>query len=305
MAWGALDHGVGSARPWRGGLPDLEWVPIGQPEPLRAASLITKTPMKNALDPKLVAEVAEILSAAESALFITGAGISADSGLPTYRGIGGLYEDAMTEEGMPIEVALSGAMFQERPELSWRHIQEIERACRGARHNRAHTILAELESRLPRACVLTQNVDGLHTDAGSRSVIEIHGSLRRLLCTQCSKLTEIANFERLPPLPTCDDCQGTLRPDVVLFGEMLPRVALERLQRELERGFDVVVSIGTTSTFPYIAEPVVMASRLGLPTIEINPGQTEVTPYVGYRLREGAAAALEAVAKVMGLSESG
>ena len=121
------------------------------------------------LDAGEVREVAKHLSEARSALFITGAGISAESGLPTYRGVGGLYEEAVTDEGIPIEVALSGPMFRRRPELTWRYLTRLEKATRRAAPSEAHRRLAELERRIPRAWLLTQNVDGLHHAAGSRN----------------------------------------------------------------------------------------------------------------------------------------
>src|SRR5262249_18999993 len=100
-------------------------------------------------DPAVVERIARVLGRAQSVLFITGAGISADSGLPTYRGIGGLYDDAGTEDGIPIEVALSGPMFAEDPAISWKYIGQIERACRGARHNAAHEAVAAFEAHVP------------------------------------------------------------------------------------------------------------------------------------------------------------
>ncbi|WP_287366002.1 Sir2 family NAD-dependent protein deacetylase, partial [Thauera sp.] len=117
--------------------------------------------------------VASLLGRARRILFITGAGISADSGLPTYRGIGGLYHDRLTAEGLTIEEALSGEMMALRPDIAWRYIAEIEANCRGARPNAAHRLIAALEQEKPMVCVLTQNVDGLHADAGSRNLIEI------------------------------------------------------------------------------------------------------------------------------------
>ena len=104
-------------------------------------------------------EIAGRLKDCSSILFVTGAGISADSGLPTYRGIGGLYEQDGTEDGIPIEAALSGAMFQRDPALTWKYIHQIESACREAGPNRAHEAIAELERRFDRVWTLTQNVD--------------------------------------------------------------------------------------------------------------------------------------------------
>lgn len=238
--------------------------------------------------------VARIVREARRLLFVTGAGLSADSGLPTYRGVGGLYEDGHTEEGVPVEVALSGSMFQMRPELTWHHILRIEAACRGARPNRGHEVIAELEAQAE-VVVLTQNVDGFHPAAGSSRVIEIHGAIHRLRCTSCAWRDQVDDFSDLGALPRCPGCGGLIRPDVVLFDEMLPEAELEKLRDEASRGFDAVFSVGTSSLFPYIVEPVLTAARRGVPTIEVNPGETELSALVDIRLPERAAVALEGV----------
>ncbi|MDR1461806.1 MAG: NAD-dependent protein deacylase, partial [Azoarcus sp.] len=121
-------------------------------------------------------DIADSLRRAERPLFITGAGISADSGLPTYRGIGGLYNDRQAEEGISIEEALSGHMLAHRPELTWRYIGQIERNCRDAEPSAAHRLIAALEAEKPGTWVLTQNIDSLHRTAGSKNLIEIHGT---------------------------------------------------------------------------------------------------------------------------------
>lgn len=251
------------------------------------------------VDLALVPLVADRLAAARSVLFITGAGVSADSGLPTYRGIGGLYERELTDDGIPIEEALSGGMFQRRPELTWKYLAEIERACRGARPNRAHEVIAALESRFERAWVLTQNVDGLHGDAGSRRLIEVHGRLRNLLCTWHGHRRSMTSFAGLAIPPRCPECGALERPDVVLFGEYLAPATTETMERELGRGFDVVFSIGTTSVFPYIASPVHAARASGGFTVEINPGDSDVSAIVDVRLRVGAAEAMDAIARAV------
>ena len=251
------------------------------------------------LDSDAVAEIARQLARAGSALFITGAGISADSGLPTYRGIGGLYNDGGTDEGIPIEVALSGEMLSHRPDVAWKYMAQIEEACRGARPNRGHEILALLEKRVPRVWVLTQNVDNFHAEAGSTNLIEMHGNLHRLVCTGCARRQTVEDYAGLDIPPWCRACGRLVRPDVVLFGEMLPKRALDALFRELATGFDVVFTIGTTSVFPYIAQPVHMARAQGKITVEINPGESEVSDVVDYRLRAGARDALEAIFQAM------
>jgi NAD-dependent deacetylase len=249
----------------------------------------------SAPDPNVVERVAAALRGASSVLFVTGAGISAESGLPTYRGIGGLYDASATDDGIRIEEALSGHMLRIRPEIAWKHIHQIESACRGASWNRAHEIVAAFERKLRRAWVLTQNVDGFHREAGSKNLIEIHGNVHDLSCTRCAWRTRVSSYADLAIPPSCPTCGALVRPDVVLFGEMLPSNAVATLERELRHGFDVVFSIGTTSVFPYIAGPVLMARRLGDVTVEINPGETEVSHLVQHRLRTGAVAALEAI----------
>lgn len=239
--------------------------------------------------------IAERCVRARSALFITGAGISAESGLPTYRGVGGLYNYGETEEGLPIEELLSGRMLAKSPAVCWKYIHQIERACRGAAPNRAHEIIAAFESRFPRTCVLTQNVDGLHKRAGSTHVIEIHGDIHKLGCTACDYRTEVEDYSALAPLPLCPRCGGVVRPCVVLFGEMLPEAAIDTLEHELERGFDVIFSIGTTSVFPYIRAPVIAGRQRKALTIEINPEETEASRFCEHRLRARAGETLCAI----------
>ncbi|MFT4625105.1 MAG: NAD-dependent deacetylase [Myxococcota bacterium] len=246
--------------------------------------------------------IAGWLDAAPRVLFITGAGISVEAGLPTYRGVSGLYESAETEEGLAIEVALSGPMFRRRPAVTWRHIAAIERACRGAAPSPAHHLLARMQRRLPAAALLTQNVDGLHQAAGS-ATIAIHGDVHQLSCTECAWHRRVPDYASLEvprslgdtTVPRCPDCGAVIRPDAVLFGEMLPAEPLARLERFVEGGVDLVFSIGTTSVFPYIAAPVRHVRATGGHSVEINPGESEMSHAFDIRLRMGAGEALAAV----------
>ncbi len=231
------------------------------------------------------------LARARRVLVITGAGLSADSGLPTYRGISGLYESGDTEDDVPIEDALSGAMMRARPSVCWKYIAQIERGCRGARPNTGHDVLARWQSRFA-LTVLTQNVDGLHVAAGQRDLIEIHSNIHELYCLDCASERRVQDYGGLNLPPVCTHCGGLMRPRVVLFGEALPQDAIGRLEQALADDVDAVLSIGTTSVFPYIAAPVLQAARNGKLTIEINPGDTEVSNAVQYRLKERAAVAL-------------
>lgn len=234
---------------------------------------------------------------ADRILFVTGAGISADSGLPTYRGVGGLYDDAGTEDGIDIEDALSGPMLEQRPEICWKYIAQVERACRGAAPNRAHEVIAELSRRKTGVVVLTQNVDGLHRAAGSENVIEIHGNVHELRCTRCAWERVVPDYQGLSIPPRCPECGAVVRPRVVLFQEMLPTGAIDRLRAEVFQGFSLVVTVGTTAVFPYIAAPVRMAAGWGAHTVEINPGKSQVTHLVDLHLPARAAPTFDALAK--------
>lgn len=249
-----------------------------------------------------IATAGRLIAAARRILFITGAGLSADSGLPTYRGVGGLYEGALTDVGLPIEQALSGAMFAKRPDITWRYLAQIEASCRGAHPNAGHYAIARLEALHGGVTVLTQNVDGFHLEAGSRDVIEMHGTLRRLRCIDCGRSRQVANFAGLSIPPECPHCGGVLRPDVVLFGESLPEAAMHRFEQVLEAGPDIVLSVGTGSAFPYIAGPVVWAIQAGIPTVEINPGHTPLSESVRFRFRLRAADVLPALLDAAGYS---
>ena len=241
----------------------------------------------------ILQSVAAELHSARRLLFITGAGVSADSGLPTYRGVGGLYNHEATEDGMEIEDALSGDCLVTHPEITWKYLLQIRQNCQAVLPNAAHRAIAALE-RTHEVVVLTQNIDGLHSQAGSSRVIEIHGNQAVRYCMRCHAPADASDCS-LPPRCAC--CGGVVRPGVVLFGESLPEAALMTLQEELDQGFDMVFVIGTTAVFPYIAAPVMQAARLGIPTVEINPARTRLSSLVRYYVPLGA---VEAFAVITG-----
>ena len=251
------------------------------------------------IDDTAITSIAAQLDQAQRVLFITGAGISADSGLPTYRGVGGLYNDNATEDGLAIEEALSGDVFAARPDITWKYLLQIEQNSRGAQPNAAHRLIVALENQLDGVLVLTQNVDGLHRKAGSRNLIEIHGGLQKLHCVACDfeEFAEDYAGRNLPP--RCPHCGFVVRPDIVLFGEALPHGAIDRLLYEMNQGFDMVFIIGTSAVFPYISQPVEWAARSGITTVEINPEKTQLSEIVDFHLLLGASAAMTAIAAKM------
>lgn len=242
-----------------------------------------------------IEQVVEVLERSNHILFISGAGLSADSGLPTYRGVSGLYNNNTTEEGHRIEAALSGSMFIQRPDITWKYISQIEKTCRGKSYNRAHEVLAEMEKHFDHTCVLTQNVDGFHHLAGSKNIIDIHGNLHDIYCTSCEYEVRVNDYSEMDIPPSCPKCNGLLRPDIVLFDEVLSPKKTMHLTDELERGFDLVFSIGTTSVFPYIAQPVVLAYYNNIPVIEINPSNTRVSEICSIKITETAAKTMNAI----------
>ena len=246
-------------------------------------------------DQTAINQVVDRLRHCRSVLFITGAGLSADSGLPTYRGIGGLYNSDATEDGYPIEELLSGAMLRRSPELTWKYLAHIAQATGNATFNRGHAVIAEMESHFERVWTLTQNIDGFHRQAGAKNVIEIHGDLHDLRCMECTFRQTIGSIDEIAIPPRCPKCGAIVRPDVVLFGEFLSERKIQQLYQEIETGFDIVFTIGTTSVFPYIVEPVLTAKQSGWATVEINPGDSRVSDVVDIKLSLGAAQALDAI----------
>lgn len=241
-----------------------------------------------------VDRIVSILNESQKIFVVTGAGISADSGLPVYRGIGGLYNDEDTEDGMPIEQALSGPVFRRTPEITWKYMGQIEAGARNATFNRGHEVLAEMEAHFEHLWILTQNIDGFHTFAGSKNVIEIHGNMHRLRCTVCDISLPVDDYSSISIPPYCE-CGQMQRPDVVLFEEMLPEKALTQLAAQHNVAYDLVLSIGTSANFPYISEPVMIAYQSGVSTVEINPGVSNISSFVDVHLKMGAANALDEI----------
>jgi NAD-dependent deacetylase len=217
---------------------------------------------------------------------ITGAGVSAESGIPTYRGQGGIYDDP--EEGDRTVEALTGSTLLTHPDRTWRAVAKLARASADAQPNPGHHAIAAMERITERFILLTQNVDGLHQLAGSRNVIDIHGNVFATRCMSCDN-TGMLDRGTLPTLqsaPHCERCNGIMRPDAVLFEEMLPRDKVQRMDEEFRLHVpDLVIAAGTSAMFPYISQPVLFARQLGRLTVEVNPEPTMLSEIVDYALR--------------------
>lgn len=221
-------------------------------------------------------ELLQRLRRATRVAVLTGAGISAESGVPTFRG-----EDGLWKKFRPEELANFDA-FIRNPKLVWEWYQYRRRIIREVQPNPGHRALVELERMVPDFAVITQNVDGLHQRAGSRKVIELHGNILRNRCVQCGNITYEVQFEQ-DDVPRCD-CGGLIRPDVVWFGEMLPEDALEQAWM-YARTSNVFLSVGTSAVVQPAASLPMEAKQYGAYVVEINTESTPLTPWVDEHIR--------------------
>ena len=202
------------------------------------------------------------VASARSITVLTGAGISADSGVPTFRGEEGLWKKFKAEELATPEA------FEANPEVVWEWYHWRRNLISTKRPNRAHHALVELEAKIPSFSLITQNVDGLHTLAGSKNVVELHGSIWRVRCTACGHVIENRSLH-LPLLPKCNLCFAPLRPDVVWFGETLDPADLEK-SIDASRQGEIMLVIGTSGMVQPAASFASMAKSQGAFVIEIN-----------------------------------
>lgn len=222
-----------------------------------------------------LARARELVQRATRVCALTGAGVSAESGIPTFRGFQGLWEDHRPEELATPEA------FARDPEQVWRFYRWRRAALQEASPNAGHLALARFEARRSLDLV-TQNVDGLHQAAGSKGPIELHGCLMRSRCHECATRCPLAE-EGDGPVPTCSRCGGPLRPDVVWFGEVLPAAALQRAMTAAG-DCDLFLSLGTSAVVQPAASLPLLAARRGVPVIEVNPETTPLSEMVTLHL---------------------
>jgi NAD-dependent deacetylase len=219
---------------------------------------------------ELIKKAAEDLSGAKMVTALTGAGISVESGIPPFRGKGGLWE-----KYDPMEVAHIDAFLQ-NPTKAWNLLfKDMKEVLDKATPNDSHKGLAKLEAFGILKTIITQNVDGLHQMAGNTDVIEIHGNMAWQRCMKCDAHFKTSRLEITEIPPRCD-CGGILRPNAVLFGEMIPQEALWR-SRQVATDCDVMLVMGTSAVVQPAALMPVVAKESGAKVIEINAERTPLT----------------------------
>jgi len=230
----------------------------------------------------------ELIASSRSIAVLTGAGVSAESGVPTFRGAGGLWRGHKAES-----LATPGAFARDPAEV-WEFYHARVEGLRGIEPNAGHRALAALEARCERFWLLTQNVDGLHRDAGSRKPIELHGTIRNARCQSCRRECSIeaalAGWTA-GDIPGCTACGGSLRPAVVWFGEALPVPALQAADQAI-RSCDAMLVVGTSGVVQPAASFAYSASSRGATVIEVNPEETPISDISDVVLRGPAAVEL-------------
>lgn len=235
----------------------------------------------------------DVLAGARHVVVFTGAGVSAESGIPTFRdALAGLWERFDAEELATPEA------FRRDPDLVWGWYEWRRMLVMRAQPNAAHRAIAELEGRVDRFTLVTQNVDDLHDRAGSRAPLRLHGSLFAPRCFECDEPAPLApgmpqepeSGRRLAP-PSCGRCGGKVRPGVVWFGEALPEAAIARAFEAAE-SCDVLLSVGTSSLVHPAAQVPWIAKRAGARVIQVNPNATALDEIADLNLRLPAATAL-------------
>ncbi len=217
------------------------------------------------------------LQNADNILIFTGAGISAESGIDTFRGKGGLWNKMKPEE------LASFDGFMKNPNLVWEWYQYRRQIVHETSPNSGHYAIAEFEKYYNSVSVVTQNVDNLHNRAGSTNVLELHGNIERNFCIDCNTFFGVEDFQSVSEAPKCPKCSGMIRPDVVWFGESLPQGVFEKAEA-LARESDICFIVGTSAVVYPAAYIPVTAKEFGAYIVEINVEQTEITRSVDLSL---------------------
>jgi NAD-dependent deacetylase len=211
------------------------------------------------------------LQSADSVAVFTGAGISAESGVPTFRGDEGIWKKFKPEELANFD------SFMKNSGLVWEWYKARKKIIASVQPNPGHVALAEMEQRFRKFAVITQNIDNLHRRAGSKNVYELHGNIERNYCVSCGRLFPDDLIVSEPAVPRCLSCGGLVRPDVVWFGEMLPVDQWEKSVEAAEHA-EIFLSIGTSAVVYPAASLPTIAKRAGAYVVEINLERTDFSP---------------------------
>ena len=230
------------------------------------------------MNPSVLDQAARTLASAASAVALTGAGVSAESGIPTFRGKGGLWE------GFAAEELATPQAFARDPTLVWRWYRWRRDLCRAASPNRAHLALVALESLFDPFLLVTQNVDNLHRRAGSTKLLELHGNIDQARCTACQALRALDQLEAASVVPSCPDCGAPMRPHILWFGETYWPGTLDAAL-EAAKSAQVVLVIGTSARVWPPAQIALLAQRAGAVLIDLNPQPTELSEAADFFLQ--------------------
>lgn len=238
------------------------------------------------LEQETIERVRQVLSGSSRISVLTGAGVSAESGVPTFRGGGG----ASLWRGMPFEQLSSAEMVDKDLPLVWEWFDYRRGVLAGCFPNAGHMAIAQAQKgdRLVEFTLVTQNIDGFHLQAGSTDIIELHGNIHQARCLSCGNLQELSDIDEDERPPVCSDCFDSMRPNVVLFGESLDEDVLLKAY-EKAAACDVCIVVGTSAVVYPANQIPRIAKREGAMVIEINPEETELTTSVDISIRGNAA----------------
>jgi NAD-dependent deacetylase len=239
-----------------------------------------------------VERLAELVRTHQPCVVLTGAGISTESGIPDFRSPTGIWR-----EYDPMEYATIEA-FHADPAKVWGFYRKRLLMLGDAQPNTGHFALAELEGRGWIDAVVTQNVDGLHARAGSQTVVEVHGSIRNARCLACDATVPAADALAGLPLPACPSCGNVLKPDVVLFGELLPEAAIDRAVALAAEARLLLVVGSSLEVYPVAGLPLETLAAGGRFAI-VNRGETQLDNHADVRIDGGAGETLSALARVL------
>ena len=237
-------------------------------------------------------QVADIISKCTVGAVLTGAGISAESGVPTFRGRQGLWKKFRPEQLATMEAFLAS------PEVVWEWYNWRRELISDVQPNPGHHALKEMEEFFEEFTLITQNVDNLHRLAGSSRILELHGNIYRNKCADCGLVLDDDMDIDPADIPTCNKCGGQVRPDVVWFGEMLPGKVIEQAFFEAERA-DVFLSVGTSALVQPAASLPLVAKRGGATLIEINPERTPLSDLADFSFQAKSGELLPDLVKIV------